>query len=256
MNTFSTLTLVGAGPGDPDLITIKGIKALRMADVVLYDALIDRALLNYSKPTCIKKYVGKRAGKHSMTQDQICELIIKLGAQYKNIVRLKGGDPFVFGRAVEEIKAARAAAMNVEIVPGLSSAVAVATSAMIPVTSRGTSQSFWVATGTTSDGKLSKDIYLAAQSSATIVLLMAIKHLREIMAVFLNFKRQETPVAVIQEGCTKNQKMVTGNVQNICLLVQHARLKNPAIAIIGEAVRSQKALTEVIQIGQPFNTTE
>lgn len=250
MTKNPTLTLVGAGPGDPDLITVKGIKALKAADIVLYDALIDPSLLYYCNPTCVKRYVGKRAGRHSLTQEQICALIKKLAGHYQNIVRLKGGDPFVFGRATEEIQAARSIGMQVEIVPGISSALAVAASAMIPLTSRGVSQSFWVATGTTKEGKLSSDIYLAAQSSATIILLMAIKHLSEIMSVFIHYNRQLTPVAVIQEGCTKNQRMVTGNIQNICELVRLAGLTNPAVVIIGDVVLSRQQLAEVLALKQ------
>jgi len=121
---------------------------------------------------------------------------------------------------------------------------------MIPVTSRGVSQSFWVATGTTKEGKLSSDIYLAAQSSATIILLMAIKHLSEIMSVFIHYNRQSTPVAVIQEGCTKNQRMVTGNIQNICELVRLAGLTNPAVVIIGDVVLTRQQLAEVLALKQ------
>jgi len=248
MNTSPTLTLVGAGPGDPDLITVKGIKALKEADIVLYDALIDPELLYYCKKTCIKQYVGKRAGLHSLTQKEICNLIIKLSNKYKNIVRLKGGDAFVFGRATEEIEAARSAGMEVKVVQGISSALAVPASALIPLTSRGISQSFWVATGTTKEGKLSKDIYLAAQSSATIILLMAMNHLPEIMSVFLNFNRGNTPVAIIQEGCTARQKMISGEVNTICHLAQEHKMSNPAVVIIGEVVLSQQELAGVITL--------
>ena len=250
MTQQSTLILVGAGPGDPDLITVKGIKALKEADIVLYDALIDPELLYYCKKACIKQYVGKRAGQHSLTQKEICNLIIKLSNKYKTIVRLKGGDSFVFGRATEEIEAARSAGMEVKVVQGISSALAVPASAFIPLTSRGISQSFWVATGTTKDGKLSKDIYLAAQSTATIVLLMAMNHLPEIMSVFLNYNRGNTPVAIIQEGCTGRQKMICADVNNICRLAEEHQMSNPSVVIIGDVVLSQQELSGIASLKQ------
>lgn len=246
----STLILVGAGPGDPDLITVKGIKALKSADIVLYDALIDPVLLHYCNPSCVRKFVGKRAGQHSYTQQEICELIIQSAYQYKTVVRLKGGDAFVFGRATEEIEAARSVGMHVDIVQGISSALAVPASGMIPLTSRGISQSFWVATGTNKEGQLSRDIYLAAQSSATIVLLMAINHLEAIMGIFSAYGRPHRPVAIIQEGCTPRQKMIIGDVSNICRIAKESAITNPAVVVIGEVVLTQQELSGTLALNE------
>ncbi|MCH5717657.1 uroporphyrinogen-III C-methyltransferase [Niabella hibiscisoli] len=167
------LILIGAGPGDPDLITVKAIKKLQEADVILYDALANEALLNYAKPACIKQFVGKRYGCHALSQSEINDTILEYAKKNECVVRLKGGDPFVFGRAWEEIEAAQSAGMQIEVVPGISSALAVPASQMIPVTARGTNESFWVVTGTTRSGDISRDIELAAQSSATVIILMA-----------------------------------------------------------------------------------
>lgn len=246
----STLFLVGAGPGDPELITVKALKALKSADFVLYDALIDPALLYYCNPSCVTQYVGKRAGQHSFTQKQICDLIIKASCQYKRIVRLKGGDAFVFGRATEEIAAARSVGMQIKVIQGISSALAVPASVMIPLTCRGISESFWVATGTTRDGHFSSDIYLAAQSSSTIVLLMAISHLSSIMEIFIRHGKENMPVAIIQEGCTARQKMITGRVNNIAQMARESGISNPAVMVVGNVVLSQQQIESVMNLSE------
>ena len=152
------LTLVGAGPGDPELFTLKGVKALSTADVVLYDALVNKDLLDYAPAKAQKVFVGKRAGKHSLKQEEINELIVEYAFNYGHVVRLKGGDPFVFGRGHEEIAYAAAFGIDSSVVPGISSSIAVPEMQKIPVTARGYSESFWVVTGTTKEGELSKDI--------------------------------------------------------------------------------------------------
>lgn len=236
------LQLVGAGPGDPDLITVKALHAIARADVILYDALANKALLNHAKPNAIKRFVGKRFGCHALSQQEINDLIISYAATHQRIVRLKGGDPFVFGRALEEIEAAQAHGIAVDIIPGISSALAVPASAMIPLTARGINESFWVTTGTTHSGKISDDIRLAAQSSATVVILMAMSKLEEIMDIFSSFGKSETPVAIVQNGTTPTAKMVVGTVRDIVFKAQYAALSNPAIIVIGEVVKLHPAL--------------
>src|SRR5665647_698269 len=196
------LSLVGAGPGDPELITLKAIKTIAAASVILYDALANEELLNYASPSAIKKFVGKRYGCHALSQQEINRLIIEYARSHGNVVRLKGGDPFVFGRAQEEIAAARNAGIAVQVIPGISSAIAVPASQMIPLTCRGVNESFWVTTGTTQSGEISKDIKLAAQSSATVVILMAMSKLEAIMDIFIANGKADTPVAIIQDGTT------------------------------------------------------
>ncbi|MFN4145620.1 MAG: uroporphyrinogen-III C-methyltransferase, partial [Runella sp.] len=181
---YPRLTLVGAGPGDPDLITLKAVKVLQSADVVLHDALANSALLAYCKPTCVVVNVGKRFGQHSCNQDVINHLIVEYAQQYGHVVRLKGGDPFVFGRGYEELDYAQRHGIEVAIVPGISSSYAVPALAGIPLTSRGVSESFWVVTGTTQAHRLSQDLALAARSSATVVVLMAMHKLPEIVEIY------------------------------------------------------------------------
>ncbi|CAN5407105.1 uroporphyrinogen-III C-methyltransferase [soil metagenome] len=232
----SMLSLVGAGPGDPELITLKAIKTIASADVILYDALANKDLLQYSSPECIKQFVGKRYGCHALSQQEINNLILEYAKSHGHVVRLKGGDPFVFGRAQEEIDAARSAGIPVQVIPGISSALAVPATQLIPLTCRGINESFWVTTGTTKTGEISSDIHLAAQSSATVILLMAMSKLEAIMDIFTANGRSSTPVAIIQDGTTANEKIVIGTVRDIHFKSAHANLKNPAIIIIGEVV--------------------
>lgn len=239
--SFPFLTLVGAGPGDAELITLKAIKAIGAADVVLYDALANGDLLQYARSGAILKFVGKRYGCHALSQQEINHLIIEHAFAHGHVVRLKGGDPFVFGRAGEEIAAAREHGIPVAVVPGISSALAVPASQMIPLTCRGINESFWVATGTTRSGGVSEDVRLAAQSTATVILLMAMSKLEEIMEIFCAYGKQDTPVAIIQEGTTANEKMVTGTVKDIVYRAAYAQMGNPAVIIIGEVV-NQHAL--------------
>lgn len=238
------LSLVGAGPGDPELITLKAVKTLQQADVILYDALANDDLLGYSRPGAITRFVGKRYGCHALSQQEINHLIIEMATAHGHVVRLKGGDPFVFGRAQEEIEAARAAGIPVSVVPGISSALAVPASQQIPLTCRGMNESFWVTTGTTQSGEISTDITLAAQSSATVVILMAMSKLEAIMDIFAACGKSQTPVAIIQHGTTPQEKMVMGNVRDIAFKAQYAGLSNPAIIIVGEVVNLNPAVVQ------------
>lgn len=228
------LTLVGAGPGDPDLITVKGIKALQQADVVMYDALVHPDLLDYCRPDALKVYVGKRRGAYSCVQEDINPLIVHYAQQYGHVVRLKGGDSFVFGRGYEEVDYARQHGIDTHVVPGLSSSYAVPAAAGIPLTTRGLSESFWVVTGTTKAGQLSADLTLAAQSSATVVVLMGMHKLADIMAVFADCGKYDTPVAIIQNGTLTEQQFVIGTVETINEKVAESGISNPAIIVIGE----------------------
>ncbi|QJB36614.1 uroporphyrinogen-III C-methyltransferase [Chitinophaga oryzae] len=232
------LSLVGAGPGDPELITLKAINVIRQADVVLYDALVHPALLDYAPPQAVRQFVGKRCGSHSLPQEEINRLIVTMARQYGHVVRLKGGDPFIFGRATEEIMVARQHHIGVAVIPGISSVTAVPASQMIPLTSRGLAESFWVTTGTTRSGRLSDDIELAARSSATVVILMGMHHLGDILQIFIRQGKQHTPAAIIQEGTTPQANIVTGTVADIQARAQAAAIGPPAIIIIGEVVPS------------------
>jgi uroporphyrin-III C-methyltransferase len=238
------LTVVGAGPGDPELITIKGVHALQKADVVLYDALVNKELLSFSNKSELI-FVGKRKGCYSYHQDQINELIVLKAQQGKNVVRLKGGDSFVFGRGAEEMEYAASFGIEVAMVPGISSSLAVPASQNIPVTKRGSSESFWVITGTTKSHKLSQDVTLAAKSDATVVILMGMSKLREIIELFKAEGKAKTPIAIIQEGTTDRERIGVGTIGSIEKVVAERKLTNPAIIVIGEVVRHRNQLREV-----------
>ncbi len=235
------LTLVGAGPGDPDLITLKGIKALESADVILYDALANIALLDYARPEALKIFVGKRAGQHYLIQREINQLIVQYAFSHGHVVRLKGGDPFVFGRGQEEKLYALKHGVEVAVVPGISSALAVPATNHIPLTHRGLNESFWVVTGTTRSGHLSQDLALAAQSSATVVILMGMKKLNEIVQLFFSMRGDHEPIAIIQNGTCHNEKAGVGTLKNICEVVKAKQLASPAIIVIGGVVKKYPA---------------
>jgi len=237
-----SVTLVGAGPGDPDLLTIKGAKALAEAKVVLYDALANEEILTYAPKKSIKIFVGKRKGCHEYTQDQINQLIVDNALTYGHVVRLKGGDPFIFGRGSEEIDFIESFGIPTAVVPGISSSVAVPAYQGISLTKRGVSESFWVITGTTSDRKLSTDVALAAQSSATVVILMGMSKLAQIVALFQKESKGEIPVAIIQNGTMPTEKIGVGTVDTILNVAQNNKLGSPAIIVIGEVVRESNKL--------------
>lgn len=231
------LTLAGAGPGDPDLITAKAIKALGEADVILYDALVNPILLNYAKPGTKKIFVGKRGGQHYYSQEQINNLIVDLAFTYGHVVRLKGGDPFVFGRGYEEIEYASSFNIETQVIPGISSSIGVPALAGIPVTHRGLSESFWVITGTTRTGALSEDIEAASRSSATVVILMGVQKLGEITALYRKAGKHKLPVALIQNGTLPEEKIVVGTIDTIEELVRKNKIGAPAVIVAGDVVK-------------------
>ncbi len=237
MKPTPKLTLVGAGPGDPDLISIKGAKALAAADAVLYDALTHPDLLKHAPENAPKVFVGKRVGQHSFSQDEINKLIVEYALNYGHVVRLKGGDPFVFGRGQEEIEYVEAFNIPTEVVPGISSAIGVPGLQKIPLTRREDSESFWVITGTNKDLELSKDLALAAQSTATVIVLMGTRKLALIAETYRNVGRGEMPVAIIQNGSLENEKVVLGTVDTIEKLAADNQIGAPAIIVLGEVVK-------------------
>ncbi|MEL6918826.1 MAG: uroporphyrinogen-III C-methyltransferase [Bacteroidota bacterium] len=245
MRKEAKLTVVGAGPGDIELITLKAIKTLGAADVVLYDALVDPELLDYA-PKAEHIFVGKRKGCYAYQQNQINELIVSRAKANGHVVRLKGGDPFVFGRGSEEMLYAKEHGLSVEMVPGISSSIAVPAAQNIPVTKRGAAESFWVITGTTKEHRLSKDIYLAAKSNATVVILMGMGKLSKIVELYRNEEKSEVPIAIIQNGTRNNEKVGVGTIATIEETVSKNQLTNPAIIIIGEVVEHRASLLNAV----------
>ena len=242
-----TLTLVGAGPGDPELISVKGLKAIQQADVILYDALVAKELLRCAKPGCKLVFVGKRRAKKEFAQDEINKLLVFYASRFENVVRLKGGDPNVFGRGHEESEFVCEHDIDVEIIPGISSAIAAPNAAGIPLTKRGVNESFWVITGTLSSGKISNDMVLAAKSSATIIVLMGVAHLKEIANLFLKERSASEPIAIIQAATLINQKIITGNPADIFQKAQSENITSPAVIVIGKVVDERKKLNLLIR---------
>lgn len=227
---------MGAGPGDPELITMKGANALKDADVILYDALVNEAVLEYAAKDVVKVYVGKRSGEHSYSQEAVNQLMVDYALNYGHVVRLKGGDPFVFGRGYEELNFAASYSIPAQVIPGLSSSISVPGLQQIPVTHRGLSESFWVVTGTTASGAISNDLYEAARTRATVVVLMGLNKLKDIVKLYQQEHKNRLPVAVIQNGSTENEKLAIGIVDTIVELVEEKNIKAPAILVFGEVV--------------------
>jgi len=252
MRRTPKLTVVGAGPGDIELITLKAIKALEDADVVLYDALVETALLKYA-PKAEHIYVGKRKGCYSYQQDQINELIVNRANTQGHVVRLKGGDPLVFGRGAEEMEYAANFGLETHMVPGISSCMAVPASQHIPVTKRGMAESFWVITATTRNHQLSGDIYFAAKTNATIVILMGMSKLNAIVEIFKNEGKADLPIAIIQNGTRAEEIVGVGKISNITEIVEQKNLKNPAIIIIGKVVKQRE---NMIRLGNQIAINE
>lgn len=241
------ISLIGAGPGDPELLTLKGLRVIQSAEVICYDALINPELLNHN-PQAEKIFVGKRRGFQQKSQTEINQLLVSFAAAGKKVVRLKGGDPMVFGRACEELKAAQLFNIPTEVIPGISSYAGIAAQHQIPLTQRNQSQGFWVVTGHTAAGGLSEDITLAAQSSATIVILMGMRFLKEIMAVFAQHKPSDYPVAIVQNGTTKATISLVSQLDQIVEEVEKNKIGNPAVIFLGPSVsatvtRFQKLIT-------------
>lgn len=246
------ISIVGAGPGDPDLITRKGYKAIQNADVILYDALVNPEIMEDAPTHALKIYVGKRANKHRYAQEDINRMIVEYAYTHGHVVRLKGGDPFVFGRGHEELEYAAAFDIETDIVPGISSCIAVPELQKVPLTRRGINESFWVLTATTRSGELSKDIPIAAQSSATIVILMGMKKIEQIAQTFIDNGKRNTPVMVIQNGSREDESFVLGTVENIAEKVKTAGLGTPGLIVIGEVVNLHPELRsgEFIRLAQ------
>jgi len=230
------ITLVGAGPGDPDLISLKGVKALQSADVVLYDALVNGALLNHAPEQAIKIFVGSQSDGESFSQDAVNKLMIDYALNYGHVVRLKSGDPFVFAKGFEEVNFAESYSIQTEIVPGISSATGVPGLQKIPMIYGDMSESFWVLSGVNAKGELSSDLRGAAKSRATVVVLMGIERIREIAAVFIAEGKDKLPVAVIENGSASDEKIIVGVVETIAELIEDHKVASPALLVFGDVV--------------------
>ncbi|MCI6774378.1 uroporphyrinogen-III C-methyltransferase [Methanobrevibacter boviskoreani] len=231
--------LVGAGPGDADLITVKAVKILKKADVVLYDYLSNDEILNYAPDTAKKIYVGKKAGSHYKKQDEINELIVKEAQDRSNnkegkdpvVVRLKGGDPFVFGRGGEEILELAKAGIDFEVIPGVTSAVGAPTSLGLPITHRAVATSFTVVTGHEDPTKPDKQVKWDFTAD-TLIILMGIGNIKENTQEIMKYRDSKTPACVIESGTLPNERVIFGTLDNIA----DKNINTPAILIIGNVI--------------------
>ncbi|MBC8098324.1 MAG: uroporphyrinogen-III C-methyltransferase [Armatimonadetes bacterium] len=244
--TIGTVYLVGAGPGDPDLITVKGLALVRRADVIIHDRLIPQSLLLEARPDAEIINAGKAQHDHRIPQPQINALLVEKAQQGKQVVRLKGGDPFVFGRGGEEALYCHAAGIPFEIVPGVTSAVAVPAYAGIPVTHRDLASAFTVFTGHENPAKAESAIdypaLAAAARAGTLVLLMGVTYLAQVAGALLAAGLEgERPAACIESGTLPTQRVITGTLATIAGLAAAAEVQSPALVVVGDVVTLRAA---------------
>ncbi|MDO8767992.1 MAG: uroporphyrinogen-III C-methyltransferase [Burkholderiaceae bacterium] len=235
--------LVGAGPGDPELLTLRAVRLLQQAEAVVYDHLVSSAVLDFVSPTAERIYAGKRRNEHTMRQEQINTLLVKLAREGKQVVRLKGGDPFIFGRGGEELQALAAHGVAFEVVPGVTAASGISSYAGIPLTHRDYAQSCLFVTGHLKDGTADLDWPSLVRLRQTVVIYMGLGGLPEICRQMMAHGAAPTlPIAVVQDGTITTQKVVTGTLADMPERVANEGLKSPCLTIIGEVVKLHEAL--------------
>ena len=237
------VTLVGAGPGDPELLTLKAVRLLAEADVLVYDHLVGDGVLALVPAHVERAYVGKERANHSLAQPQINQLLIDLARQGRRVVRLKGGDPFVFGRGGEELQALAEAGVPFEVVPGITAACGVASYAGIPLTHRDHAQSCLFVTGHLKDGSCNLDWPALARRRHTVVIYMGLGGLAEICSQLIaHGLPADHPAGVVEQGTLPGQRVVTGTLADLAGRVAEAGLKSPCLTIVGEVVALHGAL--------------
>ncbi|KGR78433.1 uroporphyrinogen-III C-methyltransferase [Ureibacillus sinduriensis] len=236
--------IVGAGPGSVDLITVKGLRCIQQADVILYDRLVNKELLEFAKPNAELIFVGKLPKLHGVIQDRIHRLLVEHAMQGKVVTRLKGGDPFVFGRGAEEAEILVEAGIPFEIVPGVTSGVAAPAYAGIPVTHRDYGSSFALVTGHMREGKDDTINWKGlAESIDTLAIYMGVGNLPYITGQLIKFKRNpSTPVALIHWGTTDNQRTITGTLETIVDIAKNENIQNPSMILVGEVVKMREKI--------------
>ena len=235
--------LVGAGPGDPELLTLRAVRLLQQAQVVVYDHLVSSAVLEFVSPKAQRIYAGKRRNEHTMRQEQINALLVKLALAGKQVVRLKGGDPFIFGRGGEELQTLAAQGVAFEVVPGVTAASGVSSYAGIPLTHRDYAQSCIFVTGHLKDGTADLDWPSLVRPRQTVVIYMGLGGLPEICRqMMLHGASPNLPIAVVQDGSISTQKVVTGTLADMPERVALAKLKSPCLTLIGDVVKLHDSL--------------
>ncbi len=245
-DAIGSATLVGAGPGDPDLLTLRAVKAIQRADAVLYNSLIDPSILELARPDARRIDVGKRCGRHAMNQAAINSLIVKLAQAGAHVVRLKGGDPFIFGRGGEELDSLRAAGVPVEVVPGITAACAAAASLRIPLTHRGVARSLHFVTGHGRDGDVAAHDWCGlAASGGTIAAYMASKTLRSVAASLIEAGLPgSTPAVAVENASRSNETHLYGTLSSLPGLLEANRPDGPTLVLIGAVVALARSLRE------------
>ena len=237
--------VVGAGPGDPELLTLKAVRLIREADVVVYDRLIPREALDYTRPGAELVYAGKAPGRHALRQEEINRLLYSKACEGKTVVRLHGGDPYVFGRGEEECLYLVERGVECSVVPGITSVIAGPAYAGIPVTSRGVASSFAAATGREAPGKERRHVYYGRLMKAvdTLVIVMGVGNLENIVREMLEEGVDpRLPVAVVEKAATPEQRVVTGTLETIVEEARRAGVTSPAVIVFGETVRLRDKL--------------
>ena len=231
--------LIGAGPGDPELITLKALKIIKKADVIIYDRLINNKILEHASEDAKLIYVGKKPGGHSKTQDEINRIIVEEAEKNNIVVRLKGGDPFIFGRGGEELLALKSHGIKTKIIPGITSAIGVPTAAGLPITHRGIATSFTVVTGHEDPTKEKRQVHWDYKAD-TLIILMGVGNLKKNTKELMKYRPADTPVCAIENGTTKNERITFATLEDI-----HTKdIKPPAIIIIGHIVDLYKKIIE------------
>jgi uroporphyrin-III C-methyltransferase/precorrin-2 dehydrogenase/sirohydrochlorin ferrochelatase len=234
---------VGAGPGDAELLTLRAVRLLRQADVVVYDNLVSKDVLDFVPPSAERIYAGKRRNEHTLRQEQINALLVKLAQEGKQVVRLKGGDPFIFGRGGEELQTLAEHGVAFEVVPGVTAASGVSSYAGIPLTHRDYAQSCLFVTGHLKDGSADLDWPSLVRLHQTVVIYMGLGGLPEICRQMMAHGADATlPIAVVQDGSLSTQRVVTGTLATMPERVKQAGLKSPCLTIIGEVVKLHDSL--------------
>lgn len=250
------VSIIGAGPGDPELITVKALKRIQSADVIMYDRLVTDELLAEARDSALRIYCGKAPGLHSMSQEMIGRMLASHAVEGKHVVRLKGGDPFIFGRGGEEALVLADSGIPYEIIPGITSAVGTSASSLIPLTHRGVASSFACVTGTGSDGSVSSVRWdLLAHSVDTLVIYMGISQLSQIQQELLRHgKAGHTPAALIERGTTSEERIVTGTLAELQTLANMHHISNPALIMVGESVLIREQLLQMERVASASMT--
>ncbi|MCX7896766.1 MAG: uroporphyrinogen-III C-methyltransferase [Rhodocyclaceae bacterium] len=236
--------LIGAGPGDPELLTLRALRLIRQADVIVHDHLVSEQVLALANPMAERIYAGKERGHHAVPQEELNLLLVRLAREQKRVVRLKGGDPFTFGRGGEEVETLKEHGIPFEVVPGVTAAAGVAAFAGIPLTHRNFAQACVFVTGHLKDGTMNLDWAGLARRRQTIVIYMGLHGLPHICEQLIAHGLPEDwPAAIVQQGTTANQRTVVGTLATLPRLAQQAQLRAPTLIIVGEVVRLRERLS-------------